>query len=251
MLKVAEVGLGSGIEYIPNDPCPFHPLALWRLCSSCYLNPMVPLPQLSKSPTGSDPLNPYNGRWRQWYVDIADWMIAHPGGDMTECAKDLGRHYNTIAFITRSNIFRDYYAQRRAEYSARLDEGMRAKLTGVASKSLDVLLGKLEKQGDALPLKFVTELATSTLDRLGYAPNTPGTVVSIDQSDRRTVQVAVNAGALEEAREAMRAAEEKRAIESRLAAARVVLPGDAVPAGGAGSSPDGVLDLMADGGDGV
>lgn len=193
---------------------------------------MIPLPKLSKSPTGSDPLNPYNGRWRQWYVDIADWMISHPGGELTQCAKDLGRHLNTISFITRSDIFRDYYAQRRADHAARLDEGMRAKLTGVAEKSLDVILTKLEKQGDQIPMKFVTELATGALDRLGYAPATPGVSVNIDQRDQRVVQVAVDASALTEAREAMRAAEEKRAVESRrfpptLEAQRVDLPGDA------------------------
>lgn len=199
---------------------------------------MIPLPKLSVSPKGSDLLNPYNGRWRQWYVDIADWMIAHPGGNMTECSKDLGRHYNTIAYITRSDIFRDYYAQRRAEYAARLDERMRDKISGVAGKTLDVILSKLDKQGDQIPMKFATELATGMLDRLGYAPTTPGVSVNIDQRDQRVVQVAVNAAALAEARDAMRAAEEKRAIESRtvgertaVEAPRVTMPGDAARLG--------------------
>lgn len=176
---------------------------------------MIPLPKLSKSPRGSDPLNPYNGRWRQWYVDIADWMIAHPGGNMTECARDLGRHYNTICFITRSDIFRDYYSQRRAEFSARTDEAMRAKLTGVAMKSLDVLQEQLNKKGDQIPMKLVTELAVGALDRLGYAPETPGTSVSINTGTQVVNQVTVSAEALVEARDAMRKAEERRAIEHR------------------------------------
>lgn len=207
---------------------------------------MIPLPRTSSG--YRDPLNPYNGRWRQWYVDIADWMITHPGGQLSDCARDLGKHLNTISYITRSDTFRHYYSQRRAEHSALQDEMMRAKLTGVASKSLDVILNKLEKQGDQIPMKFVTELATGALDRLGYAPATPGTSVNINTGTQVVAQVTVSAEALAEARDAMRAAEEKRAIESRFAtegrAPRVTLPGDAARQG-TGSGPE-YLDLIPD-----
>jgi hypothetical protein len=201
---------------------------------------MIPLPRTSSG--YRDPLNPFNGRWRQWYVDIADWMITHPGGTITDCAKGLNKHFNTISYIVRSDTFQHYYSQRRAEHSARQDEMMRAKLTGVASKSLDVILDKLNKQGDQIPMKFVTELATGALDRLGYAPATPGTSVNINTGTQSITQVTVSAEALAEARDAMRAAEEKRAIESRMAA-RVTLPGDTARQG---TGPGPVLDLIPD-----
>lgn len=157
---------------------------------------------------------------------------------MSDCAAALGKHLNTISFIFRSDIFQEYYAQRRADHAERLDEAMRAKLSGVASKSLDVIMEKLEKQGDQIPMKFVTELATGALDRLGYAPASPGVNVNIDTSDRRVVNVAVSAEALTEARDALRAAEERRAIESRVVAQRVPLPGeDTAARQGAGSGP--------------
>lgn len=197
---------------------------------------MIPLPRVSSG--RSDPLNPYNGRWRQWYVDIADWMITHPGGSLTDCAKDLNKHLNTISYITRSNTFQDYYAARRMEHSARQDEMMRAKLTGVASKSLDVILEKLEKQGDQIPLKFMTEIATGALDRLGYAPAAPATSVNINTGTQQITQVAVSVEALKEAQDAMRAAEEKRAAEYRMAPR--VLPRDV--SGSREAEPE-VLDL--------
>lgn len=186
---------------------------------------MIPLPKLSKAPRGSDPLNPYNGRWRQWYVDIADWMITHPGGSLTDCARDLGKHLNTISFIHRSDVFQDYYAQRRAEHSARQDEMMRAKLTGVAIQALDVVQEKLEKQRDQIPLKLVTEVMTGALDRLGYAPATPGTSVNVHVGPQNIAQIAVSAEALKEAQDAMRAAEERRAIEHRMAPRTLAPPG--------------------------
>lgn len=204
---------------------------------------MIPLPKLSSAPRGSDKLT--NGRWRQWYVDIADWMITHPGGTLTDCAKALGRHLNTVSYIYRSNTFQDYYSQRRAEHSARQDELMRHKLTGVAVKSLDVIMQKLEKQGDQIPLKFATELSMGALDRLGYAPASPNTSVNINTGTQQVVQIAVSAEALAEARDAMRAAEEKRAFESRMAA-RVTLPGDVARLAGAGPGSEEVLDLIPD-----
>lgn len=183
---------------------------------------MIPLPQLSKALKGSDPSNPFNGRWRQWYVDIADWMIANPGGKLSDCARDLGRHLNTISFIYRSDIFRDYYSQRRAEHSAAQDAAVRAKLTGVALKSLDLITEQMEKKGDQVPMKLLAEVATGALDRLGYAPATPGTSVNVNVGPQVT-QVAVSASALAEARDAMREAERRRAIE-HVEAPRAIAP---------------------------
>lgn len=156
-----------------------------------------------------------SGRWRWWYSSIADWMIRNPGGKLCDCAKELNKNQNTISMIANSDMFRDYLAQRKAEWRETHDFAILSKVTAVAEKSLDTLLTQLEKKGDQVPVQVMAEIATSTLDRLGYGPKQqPGVQVNVQQNDNR-VQVAVGANELLEAREAMRRAESRRAIESR------------------------------------
>ena len=91
-----------------------------------------------------------------------------------------------------------------------------AKTTHVAEKALDIMLDKMEKQADKLPMNLVTEVATSALDRLGYAPKPPAAVeVNVNTDNRKVVMVPISAGALEEARDAIRAAEQARSIAGR------------------------------------
>lgn len=142
-------------------------------------------------------------------------MIRNPGGKLCDCAKELNKNQNTISMIANSDMFRDYLAQRKAEWRETHDFAILSKVTAVAEKSLDTLLTQLEKKGDQVPVQVMAEIATSTLDRLGYGPKQqPGVQVNVQQNDNR-VQVAVGANELLEAREAMRRAESRRAIESR------------------------------------
>lgn len=164
---------------------------------------------------GAARTNAYNGRWNWWYSAIADWMIAHPGGKLSDCAAELGKHPNTISLIVNTDMFRDFLQRRKDEWRANHDFSLSHKLHDVAEKSMDILIDKMEKQGDKLPTNLVAEIATSALDRLGYGPKqAPGVAVSVAQDNR--VQIAVDATALAEAREAMRLAEEKRAARVRL-----------------------------------
>jgi hypothetical protein len=66
-------------------------------------------------------------------------------------------------------------------------------------------------------MNIVTEVATSALDRLGYAPKTtPSVEVNVNSQDnRKVVMIPISAGALEEARDAIRAAEQARAVAYR------------------------------------
>lgn len=154
--------------------------------------------------------------WRPWYVSISDWMIRNPGGDLADCARDLGRHAVTIRYIVNSDMFREFHAQRRQEWREHHDFAIVSRMTKVATKSLDVLLEKMDKQADKIPMQLITELATSSLDRLGYAPKTgPAVQVNVGDNRTQTINAPVTAAALEEARDALRAAERKRAIESR------------------------------------
>jgi hypothetical protein len=156
--------------------------------------------------------------WQPWYIAISDWMIRNPGGDMTDCARALNRHHATVRYVANSDMFREFHAQRRNMWREGHDFAIMSKMTQVAEKSLDVILSKLEKQSDRIPMQLVTEIATASLDRLGYAPNGPGIGVPVQvniDNRQQTVSVPVTAAALEEARDALRAAEQKKAIDVR------------------------------------
>jgi hypothetical protein len=138
---------------------------------------------------------------------------------MTECAKALGKHATTIAIIARSDMFKEYFARRREEWTRMHDFALIHKTTRVAEAALDLMAEKLTKQGDKIPMNLLTEVATGTLDRLGYAPkSTPPVEVNISNDNRKVVMVPIDAGALQEARDAIRAAEARRSIEHREAA---------------------------------
>lgn len=147
-------------------------------------------------------------RWRWWYSSIADWMIRNPGGTIVDCAKELNKHANTIGFIMKTDLFQDYFAARRAEWIRDHDFELRNKLTKVASLTLDATAEKLEKQRDKIDLPLLTDLLSSSLDRLGFAPAAVPSVQINQIGDNRTqVQLpgSVTASDLEEARMVLRA----------------------------------------------
>ena len=125
--------------------------------------------------------------WQPWYISIFDWMVQHPDGDAIDCAKALNRHPATIRYVINSDMFREFHAQRKARWREAHDFAIMLRITQVATKSLDVLLDKLEKQADKIPTNLVTEIATSSLDRLGYAPAAlaPAVNVNIDNRTKR------------------------------------------------------------------
>ena len=156
--------------------------------------------------------NPYNTRWRWWYSAIADWMIRNPGGTLQDCAKELGRAYGTIRMIHNTDMFQTYLDERKKEWRHAHDFSLVHKLTKVAESGLDQILETMAKKGDQIPMKMLNELTTGALDRLGYAPAaaTPSVQVNVNQDQRKQVMVAAPPALLEEAREAMRIAQEKQ-----------------------------------------
>jgi hypothetical protein len=158
--------------------------------------------------------NPYDGRWKWWYAAIADWMIANPGRPLCDCAKDIGRAQNTVYLIAQTDLFKAHLAERRSEWEARHDTGLRQRLHAVAESSLDVLLDTIDKKRDTLGAEQLTTIATSALDRLGYSPqkSTPlGVQVNLPGSHQTMVVAPIDPAALEEARSAMRLAQSRRA----------------------------------------
>src|SRR5215471_19214892 len=144
--------------------------------------------------------NPYHQRWRWWYVEIADIMIRDPVATDAQIAKQLSRAASTIQMIRNSDMFRQYFAQRRQQQ--------------VATNSLDILLDQMETKKSHIPVKMVQELAVSALDRLGFNPKVaaPAVQVNVQQNDNRSVILppTITAQELLEARAALRAVEAQR-----------------------------------------
>lgn len=154
--------------------------------------------------------NPYNKRFNWWYAAIADWMLRNPGGTLPECAASLGRAVNTISMIKNSDMFKEYYAKRRREWEERHDYALRDRLTKVATLGLDIMLDTMEKKRDSVPLKLTTEVVTSALDRLGYSPNAPQTQITVQANGSQVLVAPVTVDRLEEARQVLRMAQQKR-----------------------------------------
>lgn len=169
---------------------------------------MAQEPQLRR---GSAPSNLYVNRWRWWYSAISDAMLANPSASQQEIAKSLGKNANTVSMIVNTDLFRDYHAQRKQEFQGASDFMLSNKLTKVAEKGLDLLLDVMAKKGDQVPLSQLVAITDSTLKNLGYgAPAPAGVSVNVQQNNNPTVVVPVSAGALSEARDALRLAEQRR-----------------------------------------
>lgn len=165
-----------------------------------------------------NPKNPFENRWRWWYPAIADWMIANPGKPMTECAKDLGRGYNTIIMITNTDLFRDFLAKRRGDWEKRHDFALREKTTKVAESALDILADVIDKKRDSIPLAKLAEVGFGALDRLGYSPQkaAPSTQVNVSAPNGQVNVLSVSTDALQEAQQAIRLAQARNAQRASL-----------------------------------
>jgi hypothetical protein len=175
-------------------------------------------------------------------------MIQNPGGLLKDCAKRLNRSENTISLIVNTDMFKTYYAERRREWQENHDFAIRDKLTRAAEGALDIMIEKMATQKAQIPMKIVTDVATSALDRLGFAPKSePMVSVSVDNSRSQTVVIqSVSPAALEEARHALRLAEQRRSLpapelELELAPSLVSSQGREGVGGGVGGGSEAVL----------
>lgn len=151
-------------------------------------------------------------RLQWWYVQIADWMIANPGGETKDCAIALGKHRSTISMIMGSDVFKEYYNQRRAQYERDHDFAIRSGLTKIAEASLDILLETINEKRKSIPLVIQEKVTMSALDRLGYGPKSSPTVQvnNVQVNPTQVVVAPVTTAELEAARDIMRAAEDNR-----------------------------------------
>lgn len=151
------------------------------------------------------------GGWRWWYSAIADKMIAHPDWTQIQIAASLNKHPNTIAMIVNTDMFKEYLAQRKAAWRDDHDLAIRTRMTEVATEGLDIVLEHLRAKKSQVPLQAALKVVESSLDRLGYAPSSgPQVVVNNNPDNRQQTLVQVSPADLEEARQAMRLAEQSR-----------------------------------------
>ncbi len=144
-------------------------------------------------------------RW--WHEAVADDMLAFPMDSNTARAKRLGYNSAYLSVITNSDMFRAYFAKRRAEYQLRLDTTLIHKTAKCADKALDILLEQLETKRGSIPFDKLANFADQSLSRLGYGNNNTGGVsVTVDARSVTTI----TKEQLSEARGMVRAVEASR-----------------------------------------
>lgn len=167
-----------------------------------------PLPVATKAGSGKAATN---RRWRPWYSTIADVMLRTPNATIAEIAAELGRGPATIGAIMASDTFKDYFARRRQEFSARHDFAITCGLQEVAVEGIRQLSQRLKSDRvERMSTKELRETTTSVLDRLGYGPaQAPQVAVNVNQQNNVVVPP-TSLETLEQARSALRAAEALR-----------------------------------------
>lgn len=144
-------------------------------------------------------------KMRWWYESLADHMIAHPNDTQNEIAAHFGRAVSTISTIIHTDAFKAYFRQRRNAHAERLDAGIRHKMFEVADKSFDLILEKLEKKRDTIPIETLQRTVDSTLKSLGYGLAPAGPTVNVNTGGgNAVVAVPVSLDDLEAARAALR-----------------------------------------------
>lgn len=152
-----------------------------------------------------------------WYDGIIDIMIAQPGVKLVEIARQLNKTPVTIGLITRSDMFKLRYEERRKSLAAEMDARITSKLGKVAEAGLDLTLEMLETKRGGIGVQNLKEITLGALDRLGYAPggsSSPSVVVNNHSSAQAAVASPVSAQVLAEARATMQAVEASKSSRS-------------------------------------
>lgn len=163
-------------------------------------------PPLKKGPS-------VNERWRYWYSGIADILIRTPQATHADIAKAMGKHPTTIGMIVGTDMFKEYFHQRREEFRKDHDHAIRAQMTDIAHEGLGIVLEQLKAKRTQIPLNVALKVTESALDRLGYAPDSQPSVVvntNVDNRQQTVNLTGLSATDLEEARAALRQVEHTR-----------------------------------------
>ena len=140
-------------------------------------------------------------KFRFWYDNVIDWMLANPGRSITECAKAVNRAPSTLYIVSNSDLFRTRFAQRRAEINSQMADEISDAVTGVALSGMRELQKRITENAAKIPPGLLNEVATTALTRLGYgvpALNSPMANTQVN------VNMQIAPDVLREAQEKMR-----------------------------------------------
>lgn len=143
------------------------------------------------------------------YEAIVDLMLTHPEWRNTDIAKHLNYSLAWLSVITGTDMFKAYYASRRAAFNQAVNERISGKLSEATEEALDSLIEGIKTKGAAMTVIERKEVADTLLQRLGYGVKTGPTVVNNVNAVAETV-VAVDRDVLVQARQSLRAVEELR-----------------------------------------
>lgn len=177
-----------------------------------------------------------------WHEAIIDDMLANPLDTLEVRGKRLGYSGSYLSVLVNTDMFKAAYEERRRDFRTNMDVAIVNRTTQLAAKGLDIMLEVLESKRTQIPFAALSETVDKTLQRLGYgAPQKPAVSVQVTGNNAQVaVLPTVSAEQLAEARQALRAAEQERALEQ--------------PRSG-GANPelkelaDGILDLTPEPGD--
>lgn len=154
-----------------------------------------------------------------WYYErIIDCMVANPQFKIKDIAAEIGRSPSTVSMIINSDMFKAAYEQRRLQFTGFHDLALSHKMVAVAHQSLDLILERLEKKRDQVPLPLLTDLANKSLERLGYGVKSPPPGSAAVQVNVNQVALpgTVKAEDIEAARAAIRATQQQRLANSNV-----------------------------------
>lgn len=146
-------------------------------------------------------------KFRFWYDDIIDWLLANPGGSHKACAEALGRSPQSVNMIIASDMFKARWAERRGELNTMYAEAVALKTAKVGMLALNVLEDKLTNQPKTIPAGTVADIAKQSLEALGFGAPKAGQPVPNE------VHVHVGGDVLASARERMRTIEGQKLSE--------------------------------------
>lgn len=143
-------------------------------------------------------------KFQHWYEPLIDWMLANPDKKAYEAAAVFKKSVNYIYTVMASDVFKERYAERRAQITAELNDQILNRTARVAIKGLEIIENRLERQDvSKIKLETLSDVTNSALQRLGYGMPR-GTSVVVNNTNGTVVETGASRSAVEEARKEIR-----------------------------------------------
>lgn len=128
------------------------------------------------------------------------WLLANPEKDLRDCALYFGYSQAWISCIVHSDAFRERYKEQQDKLASQLGVDILGRLQSAADIALAGLTRKLEEAENP---EFLLDATDKLLNRLGYAPKAQPLGVVVNNTNAVNVNVSVDPGLLQAAREKM------------------------------------------------